>query len=163
MVIEDEEIIVDQSITPPRLLEVNRQIRKEAITAYYESNIFILTIVDLDIQTSLPWLAIKNKYDTRPDEPKGKHSNIKLDFDFFAGYKWKNLVDWLEAIFASKVGGPAEGRSDEEDSDFYAMRGVFKAVYGMIEAGVTWQQARLALPGFRQILGAQNGEWLVDE
>jgi hypothetical protein len=153
---------MDPAIQPPSLLEVNRQIRNEAINAYYSSNLFILNVVDLNVQPLLPFLEIFKKCARRSPPTNVEHKNVQIEFNFVRGFHWKNFKAWIEAIFMAKMGGPSEDVEEDDDPDFKAIRGAFGVFYGMIRAGATWKQVEETLLGLRVMLGAMNKQWLKD-
>ena len=164
VVVEPSPIDVDPAMKPPGLLAVNRQIRNEAIDAYYSSNRFMLTVVDLDAEPIIPFLEVFKRYDRRStfSREKLERKNVTIVFDIVRGYNWANFKAWIKAVFMGRMSGFSEVVEDDDDPDFRAIRGVFGVVWGMIDAGVTWEQAEQTLPGLRTMLGAKNKQWLKD-
>ena len=164
VVVKQAPIDVDPAMKPPGLLAVNRQIRNETIHAYYSLNRFMLTVVDLDAEPIIPFLEVFKRYDRRStfSREKVERKNVTIVFDIVRGYNWANFKAWVKAVFMGRMSGFSEVVEVGDDRDFRAIRGVFGVVWGMIDAGVTWEQAEQTLPGLRTMLGARNKQWLKD-
>ena len=76
------------ALSQPGLLQVNRQLRKEASDIYYEENIFRFEIRGLNIDTLLEWSR---------SSPRRQHATIDLRFD--GTIFWTDLLKWLKAYY----------------------------------------------------------------
>ena len=164
VVVKQAPIDVGPAMKPPGLLAVNRQICNETIHAYYSLNRFMLTVVDLDAEPIIPFMEVFKRYDRRStfSREKVERKNVTIVFDIVRGYNWANFKAWIKAVFMGRMSGFSEVVEDGDDRDFRAIRGVFGVVWGMIDAGVTWEQAEQTLPGLRMMLGARNKQLLKD-
>ena len=90
------EIRVTTTTTQPSLLQVNQQIRQEAILIYYQENTFYWCISAFDATKHIAWCASsKERLDTKPSWKLSGPRN------------WNNLLYWLEAFYYGECNGPS--------------------------------------------------------
>ena len=90
------EIRVTTTTTQPSLLQVNQQIRQEAILIYYQENTFYWCISAFDATKHIAWCASsKERLDTKPS------------WNLSGPRNWNNLLYWLEAFYYGECNGPS--------------------------------------------------------
>lgn len=76
---------------PPSLLQVNRQIRKEATAIYYKENTLRFCIWKFDAGVYITWSQLFTF-----------HGEFSTRWSFEGPRNWENLLQWVEASYTGK-------------------------------------------------------------
>lgn len=138
--VKPDEIVVSAGALPPSspaLLQVSRQIRNEAKEIYHKENLFSFRIDDFDATTCIKWCASAH-------ERYRSNHRWQLRKMGSGENRWVNLLNWLEAFYNRRCGGPATADNYKPSSDHnVAVYQMFKMVRNMRRAsGFTWESTR---------------------
>ena len=89
----------------PGLLQVNKQVRSEALDIYYKKNTFRWCVHDYDASMYIKWC---HSFRHRRYGHNVWHNHGKR--------QWSNLLRWLQAVYENKAGGPVQARQGHESS-----------------------------------------------
>ena len=153
--IEDDDIEIHTSTPPPPqlvLLQVNRQMRNEAIKIYYTQNEFNWVIHACDASNYIKW---SNSSRFR------QMSNISLSF---CGHRnWANLLRWIQAAYHGESPGPRCSTEDESDevveSDVMALQQAFDMMRILKSHQMSWDQVVQCFEHMHKALKATDPGW----
>ena len=97
LVVVEGVIRIQPNTTPaePSLLQVNKQIRKEAIQLYYKENVFCWRIRAFDARHYIAWCQSSQL----------RHS-AQCRYTLTGPRNWNNVLHWLEALFKNECNAP---------------------------------------------------------
>lgn len=130
----------------PALLQVNSQIRQEAIQIYYRENRSKWEIYAFNADDYMNW------YQSSPHR-----ANAKLSLVLDGPLNWDNLLRWIEAWFEGKGRGLVGGEA--QSSRAGATEGFFLLAKRLKRQGLSWEQIKGNLDLMHAALCAVNKEW----
>jgi hypothetical protein len=136
----------------PTLLQICRQIRREALGIYYNENKFAFSIADFDASVLIKWSC------SSPAR-RGCPKHLLFQAPPRSGSR-QNLLVWLKAYFEGDVtsmGGtkiPSSGRSQRK-----AARPLFEMVGRMKEEGMSWEKVAAHLEFAFTVMAELNPVW----
>jgi hypothetical protein len=146
---EDYIYAFDGTLPPsqPGLLQVNRQLRKEASEIYYKENIFRFEIRGFNIDTLLEWSR---------SSPHRQHATLGLRFD--RTILWKNLLKWLKAYYDIELRDMGHF-TDYLHNSIRAAARMFEVVQKSGDKGLSWEEVEVNLEMWHKVLAAENPKW----
>ena len=134
----------------PALLQVNRQIRTEAINIYYHENEFLWLVEDFDATATAMW--------QQSSEARAQASHI---FEFEGRRVWDNLFKWLKAFYSDETSGIGPVRLEQGGAEVVvAASHMFEVVRELRSQGREWEHIRPILECMRKAVGAYDAPWL---
>ena len=129
-------------IEPP-LLWTCRQIRKEALSIYYEENNFTWDIEDNNASLYIQWCR------AQPSRAK-----VEANFLLEDSQNWPNLMKWVDAC------GQGECRRPEEEPEELELAAIHVLDVAVSMAGaVSWEKMQTLLSKMRNALACEHWEW----
>ena len=148
VLIEPRDIEISNTTIPqtPGLLAVNRQIRSETRTIYYQNNNFYSWLVNYDASILVKWAQSSEDRAASKSQcqPTGQVS-------------WVNLFAWIKATYEGKTGGRYPRSVYFGGPDFVV--GVFQIVMRMKAEEKSWEEIEKYLDDIHQIFAALSQSW----
>ena len=146
----------EQLSPQPALLQVNRQVRQEALSIFYRENQFVWHILDYRAKEYIKW-----------SRSSAHRRRARYGFQCTGRLRRMNLLRWLEAVYKDQAdcpGGtktaarPAGGTVLEHEAVVYRL---FKMVRSMRDRrGLTWEQVRSNIDHVRGMLASASSKFL---
>lgn len=132
----------------PALLQLNRQVRDEAIQIYYQENCFRWIIASYDAGKLIAWCA------------SSKHrSTAKMLLCNSGTCSWANLLVWLKAFLDQKAPGLGSSDSGKTTGMNTAAAKLFVLAKNLRRQALPWHRVKAQLEVVREALAAVSEEW----
>lgn len=132
----------------PPLLQVNRQIRSEATSIYYQENQIIWYLQDYNAKNLLKWEASSEV-----------RSETEIRVNFEGKPIWTNVLEWLKAAYEGEVNGVELRNDGHGDSATHVVARMFAI---LDDESLEWEEVERILGGMRMAAGVYDPAWLED-
>jgi len=143
-------IRVVPQLRPPPLLSACRQIRSEARSIWYLTNIFEMEVHDIDATLINAWAR-----HTKAIGLYFEHLS-QVRWRVYDSYDWGNLMAWMKAIWAREP-TYCQGRASVFCRTTAALFGATRITEDNID--LSWKECAEALDDFRVVLGQFDYRW----
>ena len=140
------EVSSHQTLAQPTLLQVNRQIRKEALRVYYKENHFTFNIVNYDATLLIRWcqsIRIIRWYSTSYEFTHGRPI-------------WQNMLAWIKASYFSQARSIKNVENHRQHRNVAVLARLFKTATNLRNLGLKWEDVEVQLENEHMMLAEMD-------